>query len=291
MKKYLPIAFGLLVLLLGALFLFVGRSFLTPAGNTVGGVCPYTFVSWNVANFGQSKTDEDIAIMAETLRHADIVAIQEVTAGRTVGAQAVAKLAIALSRTGSSWDYIVSDPTAPASPGVERYAFLWKSHAVSVNRDGAQLVRELEDVIDREPFAAEFAPKNVAKVNIMTIHAVPAEKGPRREVEALTKSREIGKSERMIVAGDFNLPPKKTDSLFLAIGMTGHIREATSLTRMVRSGNYRRKQFDNVYTKGIEVCSAGVIDFVGEQFAPVDDATLSRAREVSDHLPVMIRFR
>ena len=74
-------------------------------------------MSWNIANFGKSRSDDQIAFMAGVLRNADIVAVQEVTAGKDAGVQAVAKLADALSRTGAKWDYIVSDPTAPASTG------------------------------------------------------------------------------------------------------------------------------------------------------------------------------
>jgi hypothetical protein len=41
--------------------------------------------------------------------------------------QAVARLSDELNRTGSKWDYIISDPTS--SPyKTERYAFIWKTN-------------------------------------------------------------------------------------------------------------------------------------------------------------------
>lgn len=70
--------------------------------------CPNTFMSWNIANFGRSHSDSEVEVMAHVLATADIVAVQEVTAGKNSGAQAVARLSSALSRTGSEWDYIVS---------------------------------------------------------------------------------------------------------------------------------------------------------------------------------------
>jgi deoxyribonuclease-1-like protein len=51
-----------------------------------------TLISWNLKDFGKSKSDEEINFIANTLKNYDIVAIQEVVAGEG-GAQAVARLA------------------------------------------------------------------------------------------------------------------------------------------------------------------------------------------------------
>lgn len=229
--------------------------------------------------------------MAKVIAHADIVAVQEVTAGKDFGVQAVGKLAMALGRTGAAWDYIVSDPTRSPSMGVERYAYLWKKHTVAVNRDEARLVDELQESVDREPYTLLFQLKKVPAVKVFTFHAVPTAKQPIHEVEALVSAKEVRGAERAIVAGDFNLSRKKTDSLFERIGFTGHITASTSLKSAVQSNGYRSRQYDNVYTKGITVCTAGVIDFVEAHFAPVTDASLRNARHLSDHLPVFVTFR
>jgi hypothetical protein len=64
--------------------------------------------------------------IANYLRDYDIIAVQEVVAGYG-GVQAVARLADELNRTGTKWDYIISDPTS--SPyKTERYAFIWKTN-------------------------------------------------------------------------------------------------------------------------------------------------------------------
>jgi endonuclease/exonuclease/phosphatase family metal-dependent hydrolase len=249
-------------------------------------------MSWNLYNFGRKKSDEDIAFMASILSRADIVAVQEVTAGKDFGVQAVAKLADALSRTGTSWDYIVSDPTVSSdTAGVERYAYLFKSSMVSINRREAHLVNALEGPIDREPYTLLFVPKKVETLRIFTIHAVPTAKHPINEVAALVAADELKDTPRAIVAGDFNLGPGSTDKYFESIGYTGHIIGLTSLNRKVKGERYLAHQYDNIYTKGIEVCTAGIVDFVQDSFAPVADESLKRAHRISDHLPVFATFR
>jgi deoxyribonuclease-1-like protein len=57
-------------------------------------------VSWNIQNFGKSKSEVEINFIANTLKNYDIIAIQEVVAGYG-GAQAVAKLAAELNRKGA----------------------------------------------------------------------------------------------------------------------------------------------------------------------------------------------
>jgi endonuclease/exonuclease/phosphatase family metal-dependent hydrolase len=260
--------------------------------STSSSTCPHLFVSWNLANFGRSKSPESIEVMANVLKDADIVAIQEVNAGKDYGAQTVAQLAEALSRKGASWDYVVSNPTRPSTPGVERYGYLTKKNHVTFSRDQAHLVSELEDVIDREPFALTASLVHADAIQFFTIHTVPTKKGPAREVEALTGSNEVKNAPRAIFAGDLNLPAGVTDTYFEQMKYKGAIREKTSLKeKLDKVGGYLFHQYDNVYVKGITVCESGAIDFVGKYFAPVTDESLHKARKVSDHLPVYIRFK
>jgi deoxyribonuclease-1-like protein len=83
-------------------------------------------LSWNLQNFGKSKSNSEIAFIANTIKDFDIIAIQEVVAGYG-GAQAVAMLADELNRKGSKWDYVISDPTSSSAYTTERYAFIWKT--------------------------------------------------------------------------------------------------------------------------------------------------------------------
>ncbi len=69
-----------------------------------------TIVSWNIQDFGKTKSYDELEQIAELLRDADIVAIQEVVSGYG-GAQAVAKITDILNREGAQWDYVISNPT------------------------------------------------------------------------------------------------------------------------------------------------------------------------------------
>jgi len=59
-----------------------------------------TLISWNLKDFGKSKSDVEINFIANTLKNYDVIAIQEVVAGEG-GSQAVARLADALNRKGA----------------------------------------------------------------------------------------------------------------------------------------------------------------------------------------------
>lgn len=255
--------------------------------------CPHLFISWNLANFGKSKKEESLQMMARVLKDADIVAVQEVNAGKDFGGQALATLASRLSDTSrSSFDYVVSDPTLPRNTETERYGYLTRKDKVSFSRKDAFLVSELEELISREPFSLIASFKQEEKIQFFTIHTVPTKKRPELEVEAFPKSSSVTQATRAIFAGDFNLPGRVTDKTFIPLGYTGHISEKTSLkNKLDVNGGYRFHQYDNIYTKGITVCESGVIDFVKEYFSPVTNESLKKAKEVSDHLPVYIRFK
>lgn len=175
---------------------------------------------------------------------------------------------------------------------MERYAFLWKKHKVSINRDAAHLVKELEGSIDREPYTLLFTPRQGKPVQVFTIHAVPTTKGPINEVMALVSASALKDAPRALVAGDFNLGPEEMDKPFEAIGYKGHIVGLTSLRRKVNSAQqYLSQQYDNIYSKGVEICSSGVVDFVAKSFGPISDESLARALKISDHIPVFVTFR
>lgn len=88
-------------------------------------------ISWNLKNFGKSKSQPALNFIANTVKDYDIIAVQEVVAGYG-GAQTVAKLADLLNEKGSKWNYSISDPTSGSSYKRERYAFIWKSNKVKL---------------------------------------------------------------------------------------------------------------------------------------------------------------
>lgn len=105
-------------------------------------------VSWNLENFGQSKSAKSMSFIPNTLKANDIEAIQEAVAGYG-GAKVAAKFADELNRKGAQWDYNISDPTSSSAYKTERYSFLWKTAKVTkIGKDWLEQKYHLE--IDRE---------------------------------------------------------------------------------------------------------------------------------------------
>lgn len=246
--------------------------------------CPHdsiVLVSWNVCNFGRSKSTETISFMAKLLKNADIVALQEVSTSDW-GAQAVAKLADELNRTGFKWDYAVSDPTE--GPGKERFAFLWKTSRMTVIPRKAFLSTVLRDLIDREPAYIKIR-VGEKTVTLVSFHLRPMSKNPLAEVEALGKNPEEFSSDQVILVGDFNLNHKQLFPVFEnLLGARHNIEGKTSLKNKSDNGGHLSKEYDNIFTRGVAVCHSAIIDFV-----PLFE-NFKKAREISDHLPVFIVF-
>ena len=208
-----------------------------------------TLVSWNIRDFGKTKSNEELNQIAEILRDADIVAIQEVVAGYG-GAHAVAKLAAVLNRKGAKWDYVISNPTNSPKYVTERYAYIWKTAQIKIKNRG-NLVKQLDDEVDREPFLLQFfyADKPFTIIN-------------------LNAQEEV-----------FN-PLKKRGFL------TALHNQKTTLKIQCKEFEYLNYVIDNIfYSKDIQCVNSGVIDFVKTC------SNLENARTLSDHLPVFVRFR
>ena len=58
------------------------------------------FLSWNLENFGKSKTQSSLNFIASTVQDYDIITIQEIVTGYN-GTQTVAKLSQLLNEKGS----------------------------------------------------------------------------------------------------------------------------------------------------------------------------------------------
>jgi endonuclease/exonuclease/phosphatase family metal-dependent hydrolase len=243
-------------------------------------------LSWNLYNFGKSKTIEQIQFIANTLRHYDVVAIQEVSTSAS-GAQMVALLADELDRKGADWDYVVSDPTT--GEGAERYAYLWKTSRVSL-KNRPFLSKPLEATINREPFMARFEAKNGKTIMVANFHAVPTAKKPENEISQLDQLHTSYRDDNLMVMGDFNYAADKPGfSNLIQKGYAAGLKPiATSLKQKLDAkGNYLSEAYDNIFyeTSSIEVLEAESIDFVP------NFKTLTEARALSDHLPVWVKIK
>lgn len=240
-------------------------------------------VSWNLYNFGRTKDDQEISVAAQTLRDADLVAVQEVVTSPP-GAQAIGTLDRKLDRTGAAWDYRISKPTT--GPGTERYAFLWKPSRLRL-LGRAWLEASLADSLDREPYLARFEHrKSGHTLLVASLHAVPTSKNPEREIALLDRLHWQYETDHVVLVGDFNLD--EDDSAFDDLRSLGYAAvlddQPTSLRRTRRDGpnGHLASEYDNIFyeTAPLRNVRGGVLDFT-PRFS-----TLKDARSLSDHLPV-----
>lgn len=241
--------------------------------------------TWNIQNFGKSKSDLEIAFMASQLKQFDAVAVQEVVAG-IGGAPAVARLADALNRTGSKWDYSTSDPTISTKGGTERYAFLWKTSRLQrYGHPALEPTYRLE--IEREPYMITFSRGN-HRFTLVTLHAVPTSKQPERELKYLKYLPGIYPDQTLVILGDFNCP--EHHSVFQPLKSSGYrpaiTNQKTTLKRNCYSRNCLASAYDNIFypTSRLVAARSGVVYFqesMPDQLLP---------EMISDHLPVFLSF-
>ncbi|WP_289064197.1 endonuclease/exonuclease/phosphatase family protein [uncultured Zobellia sp.] len=244
-----------------------------------------SLISWNIQDFGKTKNSEELDRMADILRDADIVAIQEVVSGYG-GAQAVAKLADNLNRKGAKWDYVISNPTKSSKYVTERYAYIWKTKHIKIKNRGA-LISELDSLVDREPFFIDFYIDG-QKLSVFNFHSRPHNKNPEAEITAIANYLlEIKPEGPVIFAGDFNVNERET--VFVPLKEAGYkstVKNAkTTLKKECKGKGYLNHAIDNIfYSKQISKVDGRVIDFV--KFCE----NVLIARQLSDHLPVLLKF-
>ncbi|KGO95671.1 endonuclease [Flavobacterium enshiense DK69] len=241
-------------------------------------------VSWNIENFGKSKSDVEINFIANTLKSYDIIAIQEVVAGDG-GVQTVAKLADELNRKGSRWDYVISDPTSSSSYKTERYAFIWKTACVK-KIGKAWLEKKYHLEIDREPFFCTFD-YNSKQFTVVNFHAITKSKQPETEIKYFKFLPAEYPGLNLIFAGDFNCPQSHT--VFNPLKKMGYnpilVNQKTSLKKRCENGQYLSSEFDNIfYSQKVKKNNYGVILFY-KNFKTLEDA-----RVISDHIPIWLEF-
>jgi len=269
----------------GLIFFFAFLSLITfgnPANHEI------EILSWNLLDFGKTKSEAEIEFIAQTVNNYDIVLIQEVVAKDPGGAQAVGRLGEALSRKGSKWEYRISDATSgESSYKKERYAFLWKPSSVTlVGRPWLEQKYTLE--IDREPFYATFQAGDKT-FTLVNFHAITKSMQPETEVKYFKFLPAAYPDLNLIFCGDFNLPERHT--VFNPLKAMGYKpalqNQKTSLRQSCIGEDCLASEFDNIfYPAGkILMVSSGVVHFY-RSFP-----TLQQARNISDHVPVFFVFK
>ena len=247
-----------------------------------------SIVSWNLKDFGKTKSATEIEFIANTIKDYDIVLIQEVVAKDPGGAQAVGRLGDALNRKGSKWEYRISDPTSGDSPyKKERYAFLWKPS--KVNLIGKPwLEQKYTTEIGREPFYATFKAGG-KEFTLVNFHAITKSDQPETEVKYFKFLPGDYPGLNLIFCGDFNLPQSHT--VFNPLKKMGYqpalTGQKTSLRKECKNNDCLSSEFDNVFypSAKLKQLGAGVVHFY-KSFPNFKEAT-----DITDHVPVYFNFQ
>ena len=244
-----------------------------------------TVCSWNLKDFGQSKTDSQIDFIAKTLKNYDVIAVQEIVAG-VGGPKAVARLSDALNRTGAKWDYTISHGTSSDRYSKERYAFLWKTSKTALVGE-AWLEKKYNLQISREPFMARFL-IGKKQFTLVTFHAIPTAKQPETEIKYLQYLPAEYPADVLIFCGDFNLSQKH--SVFNPLKKAGYLpsftNQKTSLRQKCINGDCLASEYDNLFYNHdrVNCVDTGIIPF----YTAFTDIKI--ARKLSDHVPVFLKF-
>ncbi|MEZ4853758.1 endonuclease/exonuclease/phosphatase family protein [Flavobacterium sp.] len=241
--------------------------------------------TWNLENFGQSKSDSIITYITKKIKNYDIVAIQEVVAGFG-GTQAVAKLTDELNRTGAKWEYVVSNPTSGSAYKTERYAFLWKPSKVKLI-EKPWLEQKYKQEIDREPFFATFAYEG-KEFTLVNFHAITKKMQPETEIKYFKYFFEEYSNLNLIFVGDFNCP--QSHSVFNPWRKKQYlpvfVHQKTTLKNQCKKQECLASEFDNIwYAKNkLVVLQTKAIHFYE------DFTSLKKAKTISDHIPLVFEF-
>lgn len=241
--------------------------------------------SWNLENFGHSKSDVELSFVASTIQSYDVIAIQEIVAG-SGGVQAVARLVDIMNRKGGGWDYSTSNPTSGSGYQSERYAFIWNKKLI-VKIGKAWLDQRYALEIDREPYMGTFR-KEGKMFTIVNFHAKPKSKQPETDIKYFKFIPTIYPDLNLIFCGDFNCPQSNT--VFNPLKKMGYkpafVGQKTTLRMKPIQNECLASEYDNFFysSKKTSLIKSGVIRF------DLNFKTLVQARTISDHLPIYMRF-
>lgn len=243
--------------------------------------------SWNLQNFGNTKSDIEVDFIASTIQNYDVIAIQEVISGNG-GAQVVTRLVECLNSKGKSWEYTISNPTISSSSNTsERYAFIWNKNLVT-KLGVAWLENHYVVEIDREPYFMTFL-KEGKEFTVVSFHAKPKAKQPETEIKYFKFFPNLYPKLNLIFCGDFNCPQSHT--VFNPLKTMGYnpafVGQKTTLKMKCINNDCLASEYDNFFynpTKTVFLKS-GIIHFY-KSFS-----TIVKARRISDHVPIYLTFK
>jgi len=251
--------------------------------------------TWNIRNFGKTKTARAVKYIAEICKKFDIVAIQEVKDSL----EGLKKLQLLL---GPDYRFVFTDPAG----NNERLVYMYDRRRVDFTGLASEIVIDPGDKkkpkvqFHRTPFMASFRTANFDFI-LVTVHIFYGKsktiKFREDEIKDLAKFIESRAGDQdiydpdIIALGDFNIV-KTGDKFFKALESGGLIVE--NAIKKLKSNYLKNKHYDQIayynYTdSAISFSKAGVVDFTNAVFKEMTSRKLSYA--LSDHLPLWAEFK
>jgi endonuclease/exonuclease/phosphatase family metal-dependent hydrolase len=244
--------------------------------------------SFNIQVLGTTKVQNEpvMEILARTIRHFDVVAIQEI---RAKSQDVLPQLVKAINATGRRYDFVIGERQGRTS-SKEQYAFVFDSQRVEVDRHQLYSIHDPDDLLHRPPYVAWFRvrgppPEHAFTFTLVNIHTDPDEVSDEVNVldDVFQLVRDDGRGEDdVILLGDLNADDQHLGQLGAISGMVAAISGQPTNTRQTQ-------QYDNLVFHMPATSEyrsrSGVFDFMREY-----NLTQEQALQVSDHLPVWAEF-
>ena len=258
-----------------------------PAASPTPPIDGITIASFNIRIFSNnSRSDAELAKIADLLQNYDVIAIQELRDEQVLG-----RTAEILRQRGIEYGYEVNNPVGRGVK--ERYAFLYRRDRVQLLHAG-RLYQEQHDEFIREPFYATFD-SGEFDFTLLTIHVLfgDSEAERRPEIEELASVYQAVQDadpaeQDVILMGDFNFPPDDEGfSNLKAVPTMTFLIAPPAKTTISDTSLYDNFWFQSQHVR--EYVGRAGVERYDETMFNNDDHVASKA--VSDHRPIWAKFR
>lgn len=247
-----------------------------------------TIATFNIQVFGTSKSKDArvMDILAKTVRHFDVVAIQEV---RSKDQSLIPEFVERINDDGAHYRHLIG-PRQGRTSSKEQYAFIYNAATIEPINGSMRSVGASNDRLHRPPLVARFRvrgpPVNEAfTFTLINTHTDPDETKTEipalRDVYNFVRRSDAGEDD-VILLGDLNAKQKKIRKLGWPNSIHCVIKTRNTNTRETES-------YDNLLfahaTTAEYTGRFGVLNLKTEF-----DLTLKQALRVSDHMPVWAVF-
>ncbi len=245
--------------------------------------------SFNIQIFGQDKIkkSEVMKIITRIVKEYDLVAIQEV---RSTEQNIIPTLLDYINDVDTKYDYVISERLGKTNIK-EQYAFVYNTKTVSLIPNSSYVVKDPDDVFEREPFVASFKSGNF-DFTMVDNHIKPEDaEAELKHLEVVIDNIYNSSSEKdVIVVGDMNADGKYLNENKLAVILpewTQMIGNNEDTTVAASDNTYDRMMTRDTTAKVEYTRKSGAFRWDTEY--GVTDPEL--IKNVSDHYPVYAEFQ